>query len=143
MYPLKLKCMRSVRLTLAGLASSLCLLCADSAINALNNWWKESNYISPSENSVDARYLVRRKNLVRAFNVTGNTVSLQTNLTRESRTMLDHSPTSTDAQELCREMGGFVWANPNRHFGLKNIEIVGIQGDILSTRKGIRGSCTR
>jgi hypothetical protein len=48
----------------------------------------------------------------------------------------------SDAQTLCQDLGGFVWANPNRQFTLENIEINGAQGELLSFRNGRAGACT-
>jgi hypothetical protein len=70
------------------------------------------------------------------------TLIVQTTLTKASHSLLDHAPGSTDSQELCSEMGGFVWANENRHFGLQNIEIIGVQGEVLSSRTGLPERCT-
>jgi hypothetical protein len=90
----------------------------------------------------DARYMERRQALIQNFNAKGKTVTALTTLTRGSINILDPDPPSTsDAQTLCQSLGGFVWAAPNRHFGLENIEIIGAQGELLSSRHGIAGAC--
>jgi hypothetical protein len=77
---------------------------------------------------------------IRGFSVKGKTVTALTNLTRDSVSILDHDRLSTnDAQALCQSLGGFVWANPNRHFGLEDIKITGANGELLSYRFGIKG----
>ena len=146
-----------------------------AAVDALNTWWKESNYSPPpiqagtvqpahtitskqgrvykvpehvqtkkeaDDEARDALYMEHRRALVRSFSVKGKTVTVLTNLTRDSANILDPQPPSTsDAQTLCQDLGGFVWANPYRHFGLEDIEITGVQGELLSFRNGRAGSC--
>lgn len=143
-----------------------------AAVDALNKWWKESNFTPPpqkpgtitlpttftykgkvvpvrkhvqtvkefQDETVDAQFMERRQALIRGFSVKGKTVTALTNLTRDSVSILDHDRLSTnDAQALCQSLGGFVWANQNRHFGLEDIKITGANGELLSSRFGITG----
>jgi hypothetical protein len=96
------------------------------------------------DETTDALYMERSQALITGFGVKGKTVTAMTNLTRGSVDILDHDPLSTsDAQTLCQHLGGFVWANRNRHFGFENIEVTGAGGELLSSRNGITGACVR
>jgi hypothetical protein len=91
----------------------------------------------------DARYMERRQALIRNFSVRGKTVTVLTNLSRGGDRILDPEPPSmSDGETLCQDLGGFVWANPNRHFALEDIEIRGSQAEMLSSRSGRVGTCT-
>lgn len=86
----------------------------------------------------DARWARHRRSIVTGFNVASDTVIVMTNLTPNvtyGRNPIDNR----DAQELCHELGGFIWANENRHWGLTNIRIVGANGELLSSRTGLSG----
>jgi hypothetical protein len=136
---------------------------------ALNKWWKDSNYLSPPPAKVgtvtpahtftlkgkvynvpkhvqtkkdfaaerathldDAQFVEHRQSIVQGFTVKGQTVTVLTKLT--------HSPVDvSDAQELCHDLGAFVWSTENRHFGLENIWINGASGELLSSRIGLAG----
>ena len=73
-----------------------------------------------------------KRALVQGFNVKGQTVTVITNLTRDPVDI-------NDAQELCHNLGAFVWANDNRHFGLQDIRVTGANGELLSYRTGLSG----
>jgi hypothetical protein len=137
----------------------------DAAVNALNVWWKEFTASAPpmkagtvtpahtiisskgrvyqigkhvqtkqeaEQEAEDARFLIRKRALVQGFSVRGKTVTVMTNLTRDPVDVYD-------AEELCHDLGAFVWANNNRHFGLQNIKISGPHGELLSSRSGLSG----
>jgi hypothetical protein len=137
-----------------------------AAVDALNNWWREFTYSSPpvkagtvtpahamtsksgrvykvpkhvqtkkeaQDEAEDAEYMDHKRSLVRGFSVAGHTVTVITNLTRDT---VDFH----DAQELCHNLGAFVWANENRHFGLQDIKVTGVHGELLSFRIGLRGN---
>jgi flagellar biosynthesis component FlhA len=79
-----------------------------------------------------------RRSIVKDFGVSVDTVTVLTNLTRNST--YDLNPIDKrDAQELCHELGSFVWANQGRRWGLKNINILGANGELLSRRNGLAG----
>jgi hypothetical protein len=61
-----------------------------------------------------------------------------TNLARNS-TYIENPIDKRDAQELCHDLGAFVWAKEYRHWGLNNIKIVGPKGELLSSRIGLAG----
>ena len=85
------------------------------------------------DEAADARWQDHRLAIVKGFSVRGNTVTVITNLTG--------APTdSRDAQDLCHEHGAFVWANDNRHFGMQDIRVTGANGELLSSRIGLRGT---
>lgn len=86
----------------------------------------------------DARWAAHMRNIVKGFAVTPNTVTVITDLTRDSTFALSLSD-KRDAQELCHDLGGFVWAAKNRHWGLENIKVVGANGEVLSSRMGLKG----
>ena len=72
------------------------------------------------------------------FSVAADTVTVKTNLTRNS--IYPGNPLDKrDAQELCHELGAFVWAKDYRHWGLNNIQVAGLNGEILSSRSGLAG----
>lgn len=76
----------------------------------------------------------RLRILVKGFTVERDTVSAMTTIT----------PGSLDAsglpQDICRGLGGFVWARANRHFGIQNIKVVGLKGELLlSSHFGLKG----
>jgi len=134
-----------------------------ATVNALNAWWKELTYAPPPvkagtiipahtltfkgrvrnvpqhvetkkeyEDEVEgSRYMDHMRSLVVGFSVTGPTVTIMTNLAR------DLPADIKDARELCHDLGGFVWANGNRHFGLQDIRVTGAHGDLLSSRIGL------
>jgi hypothetical protein len=86
----------------------------------------------------DARWQEHRRSIVKAFSVTRDTVTVTTNLTRDSVYALN--PTDRrDSHELCHELGAFVWGSEYRHWGLSNIRIVGASGELLSSRTGLAG----
>lgn len=136
-----------------------------AVVDALNTWWKEFTYSVPpvkagtvtpahtitskngrvykvpkhvqtkkeaEDEAEDSRYMEHKRALVQGFSVKGQTVTV---LTKLSRGPVDIS----DAQELCHNLGAFVWANPNRHFGLQDIKVTGAQGELLSSRIGLGG----
>ena len=136
-----------------------------AAVDALNTWWKEFTYSPPpvkagaaspaqtvtssngrvytiprhvqtkqeaEEQAEDARFMGHKRALVQGFNVKGQTVTVITNLTRDPVDI-------NDAQELCHNLGAFVWANDNRHFGLQDIRVTGADGELLSYRTGLSG----
>jgi hypothetical protein len=72
------------------------------------------------------------RSILRGFDVRGQTVAALTNLTRDPADV-------ADAKELCGDLGGFVWANKNRRFGLQEIEVTGADGTVLSSRIGLTG----
>jgi hypothetical protein len=86
----------------------------------------------------DARYADRRRSLVLGFSVTGHRVTVITNLSRNS-TDIRNPIDIRDAQEICHDLGAFVWANANRHFGLESIKVTGANGELLSSRIGLSG----
>jgi hypothetical protein len=73
-----------------------------------------------------------KRALVQGFRVKSRTVVVSTNLTGGAADI-------NEARELCHDLGAFIWANENRHFGLENINIVGATGRVLSTRIGQAG----
>ncbi len=84
------------------------------------------------EQAEDAQWVEHERATVQGFNVKGPTVTVITNLTR--------GPVGIrDAKEICHNLGGFVWANENRHFGLQNIKVTGADGELLSSRIGLSG----
>jgi fructosamine-3-kinase len=134
-------------------------------VDALNTWWKEFSYSAPpvkagtvtpahtitskngrvynipkhvqtkkeaEDEAEDARYMEHKRTLVQGFSVKGQTVTVLTNLTRNP---VDIS----DAKELCHDLGAFVWANQNRHFGLQGIKVTDARGELLSSRVGLGG----
>jgi len=84
------------------------------------------------EQAEDARWVDHERAVVQGFDVKGQTVTVITDLTRASVDL-------RDAREICRNLGGFVWANENRHFGLQNIKVTGANGELLSSRTGLSG----
>jgi len=91
----------------------------------------------------DARWAAHLRAIVRGFSVRGQTVTVLTNLTGGEPLHpsfdLPGEALTSDAQDLCHMLGGFVWRSDNRHFGLENIEVRGAQGELLSSRIGIDG----
>ncbi len=80
------------------------------------------------------------RGIVTGFHVSNNTVTVLTNTTRNST--YDLNPTDKrDPQELCHELGAFIWARENRHWGLENIRVLGSSGELLSSRTGLRRKC--
>jgi hypothetical protein len=136
-----------------------------AAVAALNNWWKEFTYSAPpvkpgtvkpahtitsksgkvynipkhvqtqkeyEAEAADARFADHKRSLVQGFSVKGQTVTVLTRLTR--------SPANIrEARELCMNLGAFVWGTPTRHFGLQDIKITGLGGEVLSYRIGLAG----
>jgi hypothetical protein len=52
--------------------------------------------------------------------------------------MYDGNPMDRrDAQELCHELGFFVWKRADRRWGLKNIRVLSANGELLSLRNGL------
>lgn len=133
------------------------------AVEALNTWWKGFTPVPPEkagtvtpghtftsggrahyvpkhvqtrkeeEDDVeDAQFMEHMMAPVRGFSVKGRTVTVLTNLTRDPAGL-------GAAQELCHTLGGFVWANDNRQFGLEDIRVTGANGELLSSRLGLRG----
>jgi hypothetical protein len=87
----------------------------------------------------DFQWQEHMRSIVTGFRVSNNTVTASTNSTRNST--YDLNPIDKrDAQELCHELGAFIWANENRHWGLVNIRVLGHGGELLSSRTGLRGS---
>jgi hypothetical protein len=134
-------------------------------VDALNTWWKEFTYAPPpvkagtvtaahtitskqgrvykvpqhvqtkeeaKDEAEEARHMEHKRGLVQRFSVNGDTVTVITNLTRDGVDI-------RDAQDLCHDLGAFVWANTNRHFGLQNIRVTGANGEVLSSRVGLSG----
>lgn len=139
---------------------------AAATVNALNTWWQEFTYSPPvvkpgtitpahtiistkgrvykvpkhiqtkqeaKDETENDRYMDRKRNLVRGFSVTGHTVTVRTNLARNTNDL-------RDAQELCRNLGAFAWGIPYRHFALENINVIGSDGELLSSRAGFLGT---
>ena len=135
-----------------------------AAVDALNAWWNELTYSPPpvkagtvtrahtitstkgrvykvpthvqtrkeaEDEAEDARFMKHKRALVRGFSVKGQTVTVITDLTRDTGDI-------RDAQELCHDLGAFVWANPYRHFGMQDIKVTGAHGELLSFRIGER-----
>lgn len=90
------------------------------------------------EEAEDFRWNEHRRSIVTGFSVTRDTVSVMTTLTRNSTYALNPMDIR-DAQELCHDLGAFLWARENRHWGLNNIRIVGGSGELLSSRTGLAG----
>ena len=90
------------------------------------------------EEEEDFRWNEHRRSIVTGFSVTRDTVSVMTTLTRSSTYVLNPMDIR-DAQELCHELGAFLWTKENRHWGLNNIMIVGGTGELLSSRTGLAG----
>jgi hypothetical protein len=91
----------------------------------------------------DTRWAQHLRAVVRGFNVRGQTVTVSTNLTGAEPLHpyfdLPGEAPESDAQDLCHMLGTFVWSSENRSFGLENIEVRGIRGQLLSSRIGING----
>ena len=85
------------------------------------------------DEAVDAVYMEHRQALIRGFRVRGKTATALTNLTRDSVSILDHNRRTNDAQSLCQALSSFEFGKPTDKFGLENIEIVGTQGELLSS----------
>jgi hypothetical protein len=78
----------------------------------------------------DARWAAHFRSMVRGFTAEGSTLLALTTLT----------PAETkEAQELCHDLGGFIWAKDNRHFGLDSITVMGAHNERLSYRIGLKG----
>jgi hypothetical protein len=77
-----------------------------------------------------------RRGIVKGFRAEGNTVIVMTNLTQGSTYNLNPID-ERDAQELCHEVGSFVWGKADRRWGLKNIRVLGANGELLSLRNGL------
>lgn len=134
-----------------------------AAVDALNTWWKgfipappkKAGTVTPgdtlafggrahyvpkhvqtrkeAEDDVeDAQFMEHMMAPVRGFSVKGRTVTVLTNLTQDPAGI-------GAAQELCHTLGGFVWANDNRQFGLEDIRVTGANEELLSSRLGLRG----
>jgi hypothetical protein len=86
----------------------------------------------------DIRWQDHRRSVVLGFTVTGQTVTVITTLSRASTYALNPLD-PRDAQELCHDLGSFVWSKENRHFGLEEIKVTGAHGELLSSRVGLRG----
>lgn len=136
---------------MAGLISwlllvSCCALGASlgnvAAIDALNKWWKQSSEVPAAQKAATITpaqtfsaksgkvYSLPKhdQTTVIGFKTEGNIVVVLTNLT----------PAQTkEAQDLCHDVSGFVWANENRHFGLDDIKVLGARNDLLAFRVGL------
>ncbi len=87
----------------------------------------------------DFEWQEHMRSIVTGFHVSNNTVTVLTNATRNST--YDLNPMDKrDPQELCHELGAFIWAGENRHWGLENIRVLGSSGELLSSRNGLRGN---
>jgi len=86
----------------------------------------------------DVQWEEHMRNTVTGFRVSNNTVTVLTNATRTSTYDLNPSD-RRDAQEVCHELGAFIWARDNRHWGLENIRVLGASGELLSSRTGLSG----
>jgi hypothetical protein len=139
--------------------------CRD-AVAALDAWWKDVTFaikptkagtVTPAhtftykgrtrdiprhvqtkaeeaEEISDAKWAVEHRALVQRFTIKGNAVVVMTTLTRQPVADLQ-------AEQLCHELGGFVWANENwSKYGLENIQIVGSDGTPLAGREGLKGN---
>jgi DNA transposition AAA+ family ATPase len=83
-----------------------------------------------AEEAEDSRFMATKRALVRGFSVRGHTLVVATSIL----------PGDTNAaKEICQNMGAFVYANPNRHFGLTNISVLGANGIEVSARIGLSG----
>lgn len=139
---------------------------SDATMDALTAWWKEAlpdppppikaGTVTPAhtialktgrvlaipkhvqtkqeadEQAEDARWVDHERAIVQGFNVKGPPVTVMTNLTGGPADI-------RDAKEICGNLGGFVWANENRHFGLQNIKVTGAHGVLLASRIGLSG----
>jgi len=79
----------------------------------------------------DSTVMAYEGSLVTGFEVKGNTVLVHSHLT---------SAKLNDAQQICHDLGGWVWAKDNRSFGVENIKVLGSSGEILSYRYGLQGN---
>jgi hypothetical protein len=87
----------------------------------------------------DLQWEEHMRSIVTGFRVSNDTVTVLTNVTGNST--YDLNPMDKlDAQELCHELGAFIWARDNRHWGLENIRVLGPGGELLSSRTGLKGS---
>jgi hypothetical protein len=88
------------------------------------------------EQQKDLLWEQHRRSIVKGFRVEQDTVIVLTNLTKKST--YDLNPIDKrDAQEVCHELGNFVWGKADRRWGLKNIRILGGNGELLSLRNGL------
>ena len=84
----------------------------------------------------DFEWQEHRRSIVTGFRVSNSTVTVLTKATRNST--YDLNPMDKrDAQELCHDLGAFIWASENRHWGLENIRVLGASGALLSSRTGL------
>jgi hypothetical protein len=90
-----------------------------------------------AEQAKDVEWAAHMRALVTGFRVSGNTVTALTRATRGSTYKWIEGDDQREAQEVCHQMGGFVWANGNRHWGLENIEVLGAGGELLTSRIGM------
>jgi hypothetical protein len=139
-----------------------------AAVDALNTWWKEWTYspkpikagtVTPAhtitstntsgpfaghvyaipkhvetkkeaeDEAENAEYMEHKRGLVKGFSVKGDTVTVLTGGNIDIQA----------GQEICHDLGAFVWANANRRFGLQNIKVTGASGELLSSRIGLSG----
>jgi hypothetical protein len=88
------------------------------------------------EQQKDLLWEQHRRSVVKGFRVEQDTVIVLTNLTENST--YDGNPIDKrDAQEVCHELGNFVWGKADRRWGLKNIRVFGGNGELLSLRNGL------
>ncbi len=86
----------------------------------------------------DAKWQEHRRTVVLGFQVAGDTLTVVTNLSRNS-IYLDNPIDKRDAQELCHDFGAFVWSKEYRHWGLNSIRVIGPSHELLSSRIGLSG----
>jgi hypothetical protein len=108
-------------------------------LKELKVWW-EASYPPPKKpaKSPDDRWAEHKRSILKGFSVHGDTVTVMTNLTRNSTYNLNNFD-KRDAQDLCHELGPFLWEKKHRVWGLNNIRIVGAGGELLSYRNGLAG----
>jgi hypothetical protein len=134
-----------------------------AAVDAANKWWKQATETAKPEKAgavtpahkittnagkvyniprhvqtkkeeadqvEDARWAAHKRAIVRGFATDGSTILVLTNLSPAD---------AADAKELCHNVGAFIWARDNRHFGLDNITVLGTHNERLSYRIGLKG----
>ena len=129
-----------------------------AAVEVLNAWWKEFTYASTpvkagtvtlahtitstngraysipehmqtkreaDEQAADARLMAYTRALVQSFRRQGSH--------GDGHNKAHQRPADIhSAQDVCRYLGAFVWANDNRQYGLEDIKVTGANGELLS-----------
>jgi hypothetical protein len=86
----------------------------------------------------DFQWTTHIRSIVKGFRVSTNTVIVLTTLASNSSHELSPSD-KQDARDICVQVGGFIWSGKNRHWSLENIRVLGGNGELLSSRTGLRG----